>query len=128
MKATVETVSIIPGDYSLTQGHKGGRKTYYKNGRKIKTNGHGWGISSEPTRIIINCIIGDDSIGIYVDNAFREKGWTKLTMKRVVAIKETCPNQVEVRESETYSKELKYFVSDKSLDSWFEKAKDYAHQ
>ncbi len=121
MKADTKFISYVPGKYCITQGHKGSERKY-KNGQYITPTGCGWGIVSKPPRITVGVNVNGKNTTILVDRYFKDN-WGKLTARRVRAIKETLPNELELIENQTYSGDIYYAAADESMASWLASAK-----
>jgi len=123
MKATVRDMKYTPSEFCLSQGHKGGEHTHYKNGRKVRPTGFGWATESSPSRLTAVCEIKGKLYDVWVDQAFRERGWERLTKPRVKAIMESCPDKIKVEECESFNGNTYYTAKDESMDAWFRDAK-----
>lgn len=122
MKAKTISVTYEPGEYNLTQGHKGYEKKRYKNNRYINPTGFGWATEYKPSRIIVGVDVKGLYAEVWVDRFFKDN-WGKLTTKRVKAIKATLPDKIKVHECETYYGSTYYVADEKSLEDWLKAAR-----
>lgn len=112
MKADTRFISYVPGEYYLTQGHKGDeRKHKNKRGQYITPTGFGWGTVSKPSKIILGVNVDGKNVTVFVDRYFKDN-WGRLTAGRVEAIKQTLPDELELIENQTYSGDIYYTVAD----------------
>lgn len=86
MKAKTISVTYEPGEYNLTQGHKGYEKKCYKNNSYINPTGFGWATEYKQSRIIVGVDVKGLYAEVWVDRFFKDN-WGRLTTKRVKAIK-----------------------------------------
>jgi len=119
----VLSINYEPSEFILSQGHKLGESITWKHGRRVQPTGFGWAKETKPAYITITCQFKKTCREVRVDTAFRERGWERLTEKRVRAIQETCPNKVQLDEYETYSGNKGYVLNGDSADDWFRQAK-----
>lgn len=123
MKADTKFISYVPGEYCITQGHKGSeRKHKNQNGQYITPTGFGWGTVSKPSRITVGVNVNGKNTTVLVDRYFKDN-WGRLTAGRVRAIKETLPGELELIENQTYSGDIYYAAADESMASWLASAK-----
>lgn len=74
MKADTRFISYVPGEYYLTQGHKGDeRKHKNKRGQYITPTGFGWGTVSKPSKIILGVNVDGKNVTVFVDRYFKDK-------------------------------------------------------
>lgn len=124
MKAETKYVVYEPGEYYLTQGHKGyERKHRNKKGQYVTPTGFGWGTVSKPSKITVGIEVSGKRETVLVDRYFKNN-WGRMTAGRVRAIQETLPNELELVENQTYAGEVYYTVADESMDSWLAAAKE----
>ena len=119
----VKTISITfePGEYNITQGHKGYERKRYKDGRYINPTGFGWATECKPSRITVGVDVNGSYTEIWVDRYFKDN-WGRLTNKRVKAIKATLPDEINVLKNETYSGDIYFTIDEESLESWLKMA------
>lgn len=117
MKATTMYINYEPGEFYITQGHKGYEKRHQnKAGRYVNPTGFGWGTESKPSRISVGIEIDGKKNEVFVDRYFKDN-WGRLTSGRVSVIKKTLPDELEVIKN-TQSGNVYYTVDDKSMESW----------
>lgn len=122
MKADTRFISYVPGEYYLTQGHKGDERNHKnKRGQYITPTGFGWGTVSKPSKIIVGVNVDGKNVTVFVDRYFKDN-WGRLTAGRVEAIKQTLPDELELIENQTYSGDIYYTVADESMDIWLASA------
>ena len=124
MRAKILKIQYVPGEYFLSQGHKGGERCYYKNGRYVKPTGCGWATESKPARlsafIDVDGCIHETRLDFYFHNV-----WGRLTQKRITAIESTAPEYVNVeKQLSSYGNEY-FTISDNDMDTWFQNAVAY---
>jgi hypothetical protein len=123
MNAKTVSINYEPGEFYMTQGHKGyERRHRNKSGHLVTPTGFGWGSVSKPSRITVGIEVKDKYAEVYVDYFFK-RNWGKLTAGRVQAIKDTMPDEIKVNKNKTVSGGTYYTVAEESMDSWLEAAK-----
>lgn len=117
MKGTLIDIQHIPGDYAVTQGHKGYEHSRYKNGRYIKPTGFGYAIESKPSQLIAYVRVNDFVVSTRLDFYFkRELG--RLTSKRIAAIIKAAPRIVSLKKEVGNYGNTYYVINKKDMDSW----------
>lgn len=124
MKAKILKIQYIPGEYYLSQGHKGGERCHYKNGRYVKPTGCGWATESRSARlsafIDVDGGIHETRLDFYFRNA-----WGRLTQNRITAIQSTAPEYVNVeKQISSYGNEY-LSICESDMDAWFKAAIAY---
>lgn len=122
MKAKTTGIRYEQGNYCLTQKHKAGERSHYKNGRYVNPTGFGWGTEYTPSRLIVGIIVNGHYNEVWVDRFFKDY-WGKMTQGRVAAILKTLPAELSVEKNETIRGAIYYTVKEKSLMKWLEDAK-----
>ena len=123
MKAKTISISYEPGEFYMTQGHKGyERKHHNKLGQMVTPTGFGWGTVSKPSRITVDVDVNGKCKEVFVDRFFKEN-WGKLTAGRVQAIKDTVPEELSVIKNKTYSGGTYYTVEETDMHKWLSAAK-----
>lgn len=123
MKAKTISVNYEPGEFYITQGHKGyERKHRNKLGQTVTPTGFGWGTVSKSSRITVDVNVNGKCREVFVDHFFKDN-WGKLTAGRVQAIKETVPDELSLIENTTYSGGTYYTVKEEDMYEWLVAAK-----
>ncbi len=120
MRVKVISFSYEPGEYRRTQGHKRGER-YHRNkdGRTVSPTGNGWATEYKKSVISVGFITETGYGEAVIDYYFRGH-FNRLTQKRVQAIYEALPEEINVTRHETYSGNIYYTVDDDSLQAWLE--------
>lgn len=124
MKVKVEQVFYLPGEHSMIQGLKSGKRTKSRGGRVYKATGSGWGRNVEPGKIFVIISVDGKQKEIRIDSYFRNRlndasktGRLRLTKKRVKAIIDTQPKMVTLELFQSY-----WRVTSDDLRAWYERA------
>lgn len=124
MIAKIHSFNYEAGEYTKTQGHKGYERTHYRNGKHINPTGFGWASEYRPSRITIGICVDGAYAEVWIDRFFKDS-WGRLTEKRLTAIRETMPEEVNVVKNEGVSGKVYYTVTEESLESWLDAAKNH---
>lgn len=117
MKVKVQGLKHEKAEFGLTQGHKNGERQRYEGGSFVNPRGYGWATESSPSTLILKIYKDDSYIPVRVDTYFRQT-WKRLTQKRIEAIYDTCPDEVDI-----IMRYGEYAVSEVDLERWMRNAK-----
>lgn len=123
MEATVISTRYVPGDFAITNGHKGHERNHYRDGKYVCPTGYGWGREYKPSKITVTVRTDSGNAEVWVDQYFKNN-LGRLTTKRVNAILETAPNVIEVVECAGASGFNYYSAAGRSLYDWLKKAEE----
>ena len=124
MKAKILKIQYVPGEYFLSQGHKGGEPCHYKNGRYVKPTGCGWATESRPARLLAFIDVDGSIHETRLDFYFRNV-WGRLTQKRIAAIESTAPEYVNVEKQTSFYGNVYFTIADNDMDAWYKIATAY---
>lgn len=117
MKVKTQGLKYEKAEFGLTQGHKNGERQRYEGGSFVNPRGYGWATESSPSTLILKIYKDDSYIPVRVDTYFRQT-WKRLTQKRIEAIYDTCPDEVDI-----ILRHGEYAVSEGDLERWMRNAK-----
>lgn len=117
MKVKTQGLKYEKAEFGLTQGHKNGERQRYEGGSFVNPRGYGWATESSPSTLILKIYKDDSYIPVRVDTYFRQT-WKRLTQKRIEAIYDTCPDEVDI-----IMRYGEYAVSEVDLERWMRNAK-----
>ena len=114
------TVSIqyIPGEYYITQGHKGYERNHYnKYGRYVNQRGFGWASESKPSELLLYIESEEGRLAVRVDPYFKENVG-RMTQNRIERIIAAMPDEVNVeKRTSDYGNDY-LAVNENDLNEW----------
>ena len=123
MKAATVSIQYQPGDFYISQGHKGYEKKHRnKAGRTVNPIGFGWAAECKPSRIVVGVEVNSKYAEVYADRYFKDS-WGRLTAGRVEAIMDSLPDELSVTENETHAGSIYYTIDENCMDKWLKAAK-----
>lgn len=123
MITTVLSIKHEPGEFAITNGHKGNERKNYKNGKYINPTGYGWGTEYKPSRIVITVYANSRIVEVWVDQYFKAN-LGRLTAKRVTAILESAPKEIELVECVSAAGSVYYSATERSLSEWLKRVEE----
>ena len=117
-KYNTVSMQYIPGEYYITQGHKGHERNHYnKSGRYVNQRGFGWASEYKSSELILYLERDGKSLAVRIDPYFKEIVG-RMTQKRIDKIIAAMPDEVHV-EKHTSDYGNSYFaVSENDLNEW----------
>lgn len=117
-KYNTVSMQYIPGEYYITQGHKGYECNHYTQyGRYVTQRGFGWASESKPSELILYLESEEESLAVRVDSYFKENVG-RMTQKRIDRIIAAMPDEVNIEKRTSNFGNDYLAVSEHDLNEW----------
>lgn len=124
MKVRCLDVEYQEGSFGLVQGVKRGSPDRYSKAGHFQSRGNGWGQNTTKSDMLL--AIESDEIQGRINSVslgdFFKGGWSRLTKDRQIAIINTIPEFINVKENSYASGKIYYSANLRELNLWFQRA------